>query len=100
MSGLYKRKRDVVLITIVNDIMDLVDDELNEKTVLKRGRDRKSIKDRDEKAAYNNIVLYLYLHDEEGFGRFMRLNYEQLIELTERIAPIVSKTDTVMRKAI
>ena len=30
----------------------------------------------------------------------MRTNYEQFIELTEMIAPTVSKTDTVMRKAI
>ena len=30
----------------------------------------------------------------------MHINYEQFIELTEMIAPIVSKTDTVMRKAI
>ena len=25
------------------------------------------VKDRDEKGAYNNIVLDLFLHDEEGF---------------------------------
>ena len=34
MSGLYKRKRYVALITIVNKIIDLVDDEPNEKRVL------------------------------------------------------------------
>ena len=54
----------------------------------------------DEKGAYNNIVLDLFLHDEEGFRHFMHMNYEQFIELTEMIAPIVSKTDIVMRKAI
>ena len=67
MLGLYKRKRDVALITIVNNTIDLVDDEPKEKRVVKRGRDRKWIKDRDEKGAYNNIVLDLFLHDEEGF---------------------------------
>ena len=42
MSGLlYKRKRDVALITIVNNIIDLVDDVPNEKrVVVKRGRDQ------------------------------------------------------------
>ena len=41
MSGLlYKRKRDVALITIVNNIIDLVGDEPNEKRVAKRGRDQ------------------------------------------------------------
>ena len=34
MSGLYKRKRYVALITIVNKIIDLVDDEPNEKRVV------------------------------------------------------------------
>ena len=58
------------------------------------------IKDRDKKDAYNNIVLDLFLHHEEGFRRFMRMNHEQFIELTEIIAPIVSKTDTVMREVI
>ena len=53
-----------------------------------------------EKGAYNNIVLDIFLHDEEGFRHFMRMNYEQFIDVTEMIAPIVSKTDTVMRKAI
>ena len=67
MLGLYKRKRDVALITIVNNIIDLVDNEPKEKRVVKRGRDRKWIKDRDEKGAYNNIVLDLFLYDEEGF---------------------------------
>ena len=67
MLGLYKRKRDGALITIVSNIIDLVDNEPKEKRVVKRGRDRKWIKDRDEKGAYNNIVLDLFLHDEEGF---------------------------------
>ena len=100
MSGLDKRKRNVALITIVNNIIDLVDDKAKEKRVVKRGRDWKCIEDRDEKGAYNNIDLDLFFHDEEGFRRFMRMNYEQFIELTEMIAPIVSKTDTVMRKTI
>ena len=70
------------------------------KRVVKRGRGREWTKDRDEKGAYNNIVSDLFLHDKEGFRRFMRMNYEKFIELTEMIAPIVSKMDTVMRKAI
>ena len=41
MLGLYKRKRDVALITIVSNIIDLVDNEPKEKRVVKRGRDRK-----------------------------------------------------------
>ena len=53
-----------------------------------------------EKGAYDNIVLDIFLHDEEGFRHFIRMNYEQFIDVTEMIAPIVSKTDTVMRKAI
>ena len=42
----------------------------------------------------------IFLHDEEGFRHFMRMNYEQFIDLTEMIAPTVSKMDTVMRKSI
>ena len=49
MLGLYKRKRDVALITIVNNIIDLVDDDPKEKRVVKRGRGREWTKDRDEK---------------------------------------------------
>ena len=56
--------------------------------VVKRVRDPKWIKDRDEKGSYNNIVLDLFLHDQEVFRRFMRMNYEQFIELTEKIAHI------------
>ena len=41
MSGLFKRKRDVTLITVVNNIIDLVDDEPNEKRIVKTGRDQK-----------------------------------------------------------
>ena len=55
MSGLYERKRDIVLIKIVNNIIDLVDDEPNKKRVVNRGRDWKLIKYRDEKSAYSNI---------------------------------------------
>ena len=40
------------------------------------------------------------MHDEEEFRRFMRMIYEQFIDLTEMIAPIVSKTDKVMKKAV
>ena len=80
MSGLYKRKGDVALIAIVNNITDLTDDEPTEKRVVKRSRDGKWIKDRKKKGAYNNIVLDLFLLDEEGFRCFMRMNYEQLIE--------------------
>ena len=46
---------------------------------------------RDEKETYSNIVLDLFSHDEEGFRRFMRMNCEQFLALTEMIAPIVSK---------
>ena len=94
MLGLYKWKSDVALITIVNNILDLVDNKPKEKRVVKRGRDQEWIKDRGEKVTYNNIVLDLFLHDEEGFRCFIRMNYEQFIELTEIIAPIVSKMDT------
>ena len=80
LLGLYKRKRDVALVTIANNIIDLVDDESKEKRVVKRGRDRKWIKNRDEKGAYNNIVLDIFLYDEEGFCHFMRMNYEQFID--------------------
>ena len=59
------------------------------KRVVKRGRYQKWIKDRDKKVACNNIVLDLFLHDEEGFHRFMRMNYEKFIELTEMIFPIL-----------
>ena len=51
------------------------------------------VKYRDEKGAYSNIVLYLFLHNKEGFRRFMCMNHEQLFEQTEMIAPIVSKID-------
>ena len=44
LLGLYKRKRDVALITIANNIIDLVDDESKEKRGVKRVRDRKWIK--------------------------------------------------------
>ena len=40
------------------------------------------------------------MHDEEGFCRFMCIDYEQFIELTDMIVLIVSKSGTVMRKAI
>ena len=80
MSGLYKRKGDVALIAIVNIITDLTDDEPKEKRVVKRGTDGKWIKDRNKKGAYNNIVLDLFLLDEEGFRCFMRMIYEQLIQ--------------------
>ena len=40
-----------------------------EKKVAKSGRNRKWIKDRDEKYVYKNIVLDLFLHDEEGLHR-------------------------------
>ena len=93
MSGLYKRKRDVALITIVSNRIDLVDNESNEKIAEKRDRDRKWIKYRGEKGTYNNTVLDLFLHDVEGFHRFLCMNYEQIIELTEIIAPNFSKTD-------
>ena len=92
MSGLYKRKIDVALITLVDNIIDLVDDKPKGKWITKKGRDRKN--------SYNNVVLDLFLHDEEEFRRFMRMNYEQFIDLTEMIAPIVSKTDKVMKKAV
>ena len=55
LLGLYKRKRDVALITIANNIIDLVNDESKEKRVVKRVRDRKWIKNRDEKGAYRYI---------------------------------------------
>ena len=45
MLGLYKRKRSVALIAILNNTIDLVDNEPKEKRVVKRGRDRKWIKD-------------------------------------------------------
>ena len=44
MSGLYKRKRDVALITIVNkanDRINLVEDKPNEKRVKKKRQRRK-----------------------------------------------------------
>ena len=93
MFGLCKRKIGVALITILNSVIDLVDDEPNEKRAVKRGRGRKWIKYWDEKGAYNNIVLDLFLYDEEGFHRFVYMNYKQFLELTEMKAPIVSKAD-------
>ena len=36
MSGLYKRKIDVGLIIVVNNMIDLVDDEPKEKSCKKR----------------------------------------------------------------
>ena len=71
-----------------------------EKKVIKRGRDQKWTKDRGEKGVYKNVVLDSLLHDEERFRLFICMNYEQSIKLTEMIAPIVSNSDTVMRKAI
>ena len=90
MPGFYKRKRDVALTTLVNNIIDLIDDKPKEKWITEEGRDRKGIKNRGEKGSYNNVVLDLFLHVEEEFGRFMRMNYEQFIDLTEMIAAIVS----------
>ena len=56
MSELYKLKRDVALIAIVNNMIYLVYDEPMEKRDVKRGRDRKWMKDRDEKV-YINILF-------------------------------------------
>ena len=47
----------IIIIIVVNNMIDLVDDEPNEKRVVKRGRDANWKKDRDEKEAYSNIVL-------------------------------------------
>ena len=58
-----------------------------EKKVVKSGRDRKWINYQDEKSAGNNI----FLHNGEGFCRFMCMNYEQFIELTEMIALLFPK---------
>ena len=100
MQTLKERKRKVVVITIVN-IFGLLDREnFSEKVVAKRGKDRKWMKDRKEKRAYNNIVLDLSLNDHEGFRRFMRVNYEQFLELSKLIPIIDSKNDTSMRTAI
>ena len=63
----------------------------SKKIVIKRGRERKWIKDRDEKGTYNDIVLDLFLHDEEWFRHFIRMNYEQFIELTEMIPLLFPK---------
>ena len=43
MSELYTRKRNVSLITILNNMINLTDNELNAKRHVKSGRDRKSI---------------------------------------------------------
>lgn len=40
MPGPYKRKRYPALITTINNMTDLVDNETNEKIVIKRGRHR------------------------------------------------------------
>lgn len=85
MSGLHERKRDVALIAIVNNIINLVEHQPNEKRVVKRGTDQKWIKYRDEKSACNNIVLDWFFHDEEGLRRFMCMNYE--------LTSFVSKTE-------
>ena len=90
MPRLYKRKRDVASITLVNNIIDLVDDKPKENLITEEGRDQKWIKNQGEKGSYNNIVLDLFLHVEEEFRRFMRMNYEQFIDLTQMIAPIFS----------
>ena len=82
MPRLYKRKRDVALITLVNNIIDLVDDKPKENLIAEEGRDQKWIKNQGEKGSYNNIVLDLFLHVEEEFHRFMLMNYEQFIDLT------------------
>ena len=73
MLELCKRRRDVALISIVNNIIDLVDNDSKKKRVVKRGREQEWINDREETGAYSNIVLDLCLHDEEGFLRYMRI---------------------------
>lgn len=84
---------------MLNNIFGLLDREnFSEKVVAKRGRDRKWIKDRKEKRPYNNIVLDLALNVHEGFRRFMRMNYEQFIELSKLITITDSKNNTRMRK--
>ena len=40
MPGPHKRKRYPALITTINNMTDLVDNETNEKIVIKRGRHR------------------------------------------------------------
>ena len=99
MLGLYKWKREVAVITKVNNITDLVDDEPKGKSCKERQKP-KWIKIWDKKGAFNNIALDLFLHDEEEFCHFMHMSCEQFIESTEIIASIVSKMDTVMRKVI
>lgn len=56
-------------------MINLTDNGLNEKRPVKSGRDRKSI-------------------------TYKWINFVQFMELTERIALIVSKTDAVMRKTV
>ena len=60
------------------------------------------VKHRDEKGAYSNIVLYLFLHNEEGFRRFMCMNHGQLFEQTEMIKtdPYCVQNRPAMREAI
>ena len=40
MLELCKRRRDVALISIVNNIIDLVDNDSKKKRVVKRGREQ------------------------------------------------------------
>lgn len=99
--SLNVKKRKIALVNIINTIVDFVEDEENESgNKVKRGKDRTWIKERKTKGAFNNIFHDLSLNDHDGFRRFMRMNYEQFIELCEYVTPIIQKNDTNMRKAI
>ena len=93
-----KRTRKLAVVNLIINTLDIMDDL--DEPVHKRGKDRKWIKEREEKGAYQNIIRDLSLTDLEGFRLNMRMNYEQFIQLAEQIAPLITKQDTIMRKAI
>ena len=68
------RKRKLTVVNMIINTLDLMEDD-DEQQVSKRAKDRRWIRERDEKGAFSNIILDLSLDDLEGFRRYMRMNY-------------------------
>ena len=96
--SIASKKRKVAMINIINILID--SDEEESTVVVKRGKDRAWIKEHETKGAFNNIFHDLSLNDQEGFRQFMRMNYEQFIEICNYVSPLIIKEDTNMRKSI
>ena len=55
---------------------------------------------RIEKGSFQNIFQELSLESEEDFLNYTRLNVAEFHHVLDKIAPVISKKDTVMRQAI